>query len=256
MHTNNIKQRAPFPIDCQLSPISLSLPKIIANHTVYLLYTVIRLAAPGVMMTLCEWLAFDILSFSAAYLSNVHLAAQSVLMTVCVLMYHIPFPISIAATTRFGNLIGHGALSAARTATTTYTCIFTALGLVDTTLLLLLGPILPRLFSTDPKVQAAVSAVVPVVAAAQFFDATTALCNGLVRGLGAQAVGGLINLGVYYLLAVPLALFLAFGPPQLSLAGLWIGPCSGLAVITLFEGSYVKWSNWQRAVDDAKGREE
>ena len=216
----------------------------------------VRLAAPGVMMTLCEWLAFDILSFSAAYLSNVHLAAQSVLMTVCVLMYHIPFPVSIAATTRFGNLIGYGALRAARIATLTYTVVFIGIGIFDITLLVALKNHIPLVFSKDPEVQAKVAEVMPVVAASQFFDATTALCNGLVRGLGRQFVGGFINLGVYYILAVPLALFLAFGSPQLGLAGLWIGPCSGLAAITLFEGSYVKWSNWQRAVEDAKDREE
>jgi multidrug resistance protein, MATE family len=207
-------------------------------------------------VTFCEWLAFDILSFSAAYLSNVHLAAQSVVMTICVLIYHIPFPVSIAATTRFGNLIGYGALGAARIAAFTYTVIFVGIGLFDITLLITLKNYIPVLFSEDPEVQAKVAEVMPVVAIAQFFDSTTALVNGLVRGLGRQFIGGFINLGVYYILAVPLALFLAYGSPQLDLAGLWIGPCSGLAAISLLEGSYVKWSNWQRAVDDARDREE
>lgn len=216
----------------------------------------IRLAAPGVMMTFCEWLAFDILSFSAAYLSNVHLAAQSVVMTACVLMYHIPFPVSIAATTRFGNLIGYGALRAARIAAFTYAVIFVGIGLFDIALLVSLKNRIPVFFSTDPMVHAKVAEVMPVVAIAQAFDSTTALANGLVRGLGRQFVGGFINLGVYYILAVPLALFLAFGPPQMSLAGLWIGPCSGLAAITVCEGAYIKYSNWQKAVDDARAREE
>lgn len=216
----------------------------------------VRLALPGVLMTFCEWLAFDILSFSAAYLSNVHLAAQSVLMTVSVLMYHIPFPVSIAATTRFGNLIGYGALGAARIAALTYAIIFIGIGIFDITLLVTLKNHIPLLFSKDPEVQAKVAEVMPVVAAAQFFDSTAALCNGLVRGLGRQFVGGFVNLAVYYAFAVPLAVFLAFGSPQLGLAGLWLGPCSGLAAITLVEGSYVKWSNWQRAVDDARAREE
>lgn len=216
----------------------------------------LRLAAPGVLMTFCEWLAFDILSFSAAYLSNVHLAAQSVIMTVCVLMYHIPFPASIAASTRFGNLIGYGALNAARIAACTYAVIFVGIGLFDIALLVSLKDRISPLFSKDPEVHAKVAEVMPVVAIVQSFDSTTALANGLVRGLGRQFVGGFINLGVYYILAVPLGLFLAFGPPQMSLAGLWIGPCTGLAAITFCEGAYIKWSNWQRAVDDARAREE
>lgn len=216
----------------------------------------IRLSLPGATMTLAEWLAFDILSFSAAYLSAQHLAAQSVLMTICVLIYHIPFPFSIAASTRFGNLIGYGALSAARIAAMTYVIVFIGIGLVDVTIMVSLKDHLPVLFSKDPEVQAKIAEVLPVVAAAQFFDSTTALCNGLIRGLGRQAIGGYLNLGAYYIFAVPLALYLAFGPPQLSLAGLWIGPCLGLVAITFLEGSFIKWSSWQRAVDDARGREE
>lgn len=216
----------------------------------------VSLGLPGVMMTFCEWLAFDILSFSAAYLSTGHLAAQSVLMTVCVLMYHIPFPVSIAASTRFGNLIGYGALGAARTAARTYAIVFIGIGIFDFIFLVSLKEYIPLLFSKDLEVQARVAEVMPVVAAAQLFDATTALVNGLMRGLGRQFIGGLINLGVYYIFAVPVALFLSFGPPRLSLAGLWIGPCTGLALISFSEGAYIKWSNWQRAVDDARSREE
>jgi len=216
----------------------------------------IRLALPGVMMTFCEWLSFDILTFSASYLSAAHLAAQSIIFTVMIVMYHLPFPTSVAASTRFGNLIGFGALRAARVAARTYTVIFICIGFMDMVILASCKSYIPFIFSKDPDVWAIAAKVMPIVSAAQFFDATTALANGLVRGLGRQSVGGWINLATYYIFAVPLALFLAFGPPKLGLTGLWIGPCSGLAMITFLEGAFVKWSSWQRAVDDARSREE
>lgn len=50
----------------------------------------IKLAVPGVLMTFSEWFAFDVLTIAAGYLSEPDLAAQSVLMTVVVLMFHIP----------------------------------------------------------------------------------------------------------------------------------------------------------------------
>src|ERR1700742_2373478 len=49
----------------------------------------VKLAIPGVLMTFSEWFAFDVLTIAAGYLSEPDLAAQSVLMTVVVLMYHI-----------------------------------------------------------------------------------------------------------------------------------------------------------------------
>ena len=216
----------------------------------------IRLAGPGVLMTFSEWLAFDILTFSASYLSTQHLAAQSVLMTVCVTMYHIPFPISIAASTRFGNLIGHGALPAARKAFRTHYVIFALIGIFDLTLFTSLRHVVPPIFTPDPDVQTIIAKVIPVVAAAQFFDSTTALSNALLRGLGRQKIGGWLNLGIYYLVAVPLSLFLTFGPAKMGLAGLWIGPCSGLGLCTIALTSYMVWTSWVAAAEDARTREE
>lgn len=216
----------------------------------------VRLSIPGVIMTFSEWFAFDILTFSSSYLSAEHLAAQSVVMTVSVTMYHIPFPISIAASTRFGNLIGHGAIKAARTAWRTHYLIFLFLGTMDLVILTCLRHVIAIIFTDDPAVQVIVTNTLPIVAAAQLFDATTAISNGLLRGLGRQKIGGWVNLGVYYLFALPLSFVLTFGPPHLELLGLWIGPCIGLGCGSLIMAIYMKWTDWEKAVEDARSREE
>jgi multidrug resistance protein, MATE family len=207
-------------------------------------------------MVEAEWLAFDILTFSASYLSTAHLAAQSVVMTTCVVMFHIPFSVSVAVSTRLGNLIGAGALEAARTATRTYVVIFAIMGVIDATLIASLRNVLPKAFSDDPLVVSIAASVMPVLAVFQFFDASTALANAVLRGLGRQAIGGYVNLFVYYVIAVPLALCLCFGKPHLKLEGLWIGCVVGSAFITLLEGLYCRLANWQNAVENAQQRDE
>ena len=77
----------------------------------------IRLALPGLVMILAEFLSFEILTLAAAHLSTTHLAAQSLLSTLCTLAFHLPFPISIAASTRIATLIGASLIPAARVAT-------------------------------------------------------------------------------------------------------------------------------------------
>jgi MATE family multidrug resistance protein len=216
----------------------------------------VKLSIPGVLMTFSEWFAFDLLTFFASYLTAEHLAAQSVVMTVGVTMYHFPFPISIAASTRFGNLIGYGALKAARTAWRTHYVLFVCIGLFDLVLLTSLRHVIAAVFTPDRTVRTIISTVMPVVAAAQVFDALVAISNGLLRGLGRQKFGGWINLGVYYLFAVPLSALLTFGPPRLELEGLWIGPCLGLGLGALIMGAYMKFTNWEKAVEDARAREE
>jgi MATE family multidrug resistance protein len=216
----------------------------------------IKLSVPGIVMVEAEWLAFDILTFSASYLSTSHLAAQSVVMTTCVVMFHIPFSVSVAVSTRLGNLIGAGSLEAARIATHTYVIIFAIMGAIDATLIGSLRNILPNAFSDDPEVVAIAARVMPVLATFQIFDASTALVNSVLRGLGRQTIGGYVNLFVYYVVAVPLALFLCFGKPHLKLTGLWIGCVVGSSLITLFEGAYCKFTDWEKAVVNAQEREE
>lgn len=216
----------------------------------------VKLAIPGVAMTFSEWFAFDLLTFFASYLSAQDLAAQSVVMTICVTIYHFPFPISIAASTRFGNLIGYGALEAARTAWRTYYLLFVCIGSFDLVLLTSLRNVIAAAFTADEAVRTIISNVIPIVAAAQVFDALLAISNGLLRGLGRQEFGGYINLGVYYLFAIPLSALLTFGPPQLELEGLWIGPCLGLGLGASIMGIYMKFTNWAKAVEDARAREE
>jgi multidrug resistance protein, MATE family len=216
----------------------------------------IKLSLPGIIMVEAEWLAFDILTFSASYLSTAHLAAQSVVMTVCMVMFHIPFSVSVAVSTRLGNLIGSGSLQAAKVATRTYVFIFVVMGLANGTFLTLTRHVLPKAFSDDPEVISIAAHVMPVLAAFQLFDSTTALVNGLLRALGRQKIGGYANLIVYYAVAVPLALFLCFGKPHMELAGLWIGCVVGSALITVSEGAYLAVFDWQSAIDDAKTRDD
>src|ERR1700693_3701145 len=75
----------------------------------------VTLALPGLLMVEAEFLAFEILTLASSYFGTTHLAAQSILSTLTALTFQIPFPISIAASTRVANLIGATLTDAART---------------------------------------------------------------------------------------------------------------------------------------------
>lgn len=67
---------------------------------------VVKLSVPGIFMVETEWLAFELQTLAASHLSATEIAAQSVIMTVCVVMAHIPFSVTVADSTRLGSLIG------------------------------------------------------------------------------------------------------------------------------------------------------
>ncbi|KAF7509512.1 hypothetical protein GJ744_007912 [Endocarpon pusillum] len=216
----------------------------------------VRLAVPGILTVEAEWLAWDILTFSSAHLGKTYLAAQSVLYNTSVLMYHLPMPASIAASTRIGNLIGSGALDAARVAVTAYYFVFSGIGLFNLSFLVAMKDVIPRIFSNDLDVRNVVSLVMPICAAFQLVDSTTSLCNGLLRGLGIQYIGAWANLVVYYGFSIPVSLYLTFGPPHLGLWGLWIGPAAGLAAVTIIDSIFIKRISWKKCVEEARRRSE
>lgn len=75
----------------------------------------IWLALPGMVMVLAEWLAFEILTLVTSRFGTSYLAAQSILVTLTSTTFMIPFPVSIASSTRIANLIGAKLIGAAKT---------------------------------------------------------------------------------------------------------------------------------------------
>lgn len=215
----------------------------------------IKLALPGVIMVEAECLAFEILTFAASYFGVTVLAAQSVLATLTSLTFQIPFPLSIAASTRVANLIGATLTDAARMSTKVAFFAAVLVGLLNVTLLSSLKEYIPRLFTDDKDVIAIVSKILPLCAAFQLFDALAAVCNGVLRGLGRQEFGGYVQLFCYYIVAMPISMGTAFGAGW-GLWGLWTGVALALGLVAAIEFWYLSKTDWQRSVDEARSRNE
>lgn len=213
----------------------------------------VRLALPGLIMVLAEFLAFEILTLASARISATHLAANTVLQSLSVLTYQLPFPLSIAASTRTANLIGAGLPGAAQVTTKVTFAIGVVLGVFNVVLLSSLRNYLPRLFSSAPDVVALAAATLPVCATFQLVDSLAAQCNGILRGLGKQEIGGYINLFAYYAIALPLSFALGFGL-HFDLVGIWIGPAVGLGIVAALESIYISRTDYQKASDEAAKR--
>ena len=148
----------------------------------------ISLSVPGAVMTLCEWFTFEILTFTTSFLSVMDLAAQTILATVCVLFWHIPFSASVAVSTRVGYFIGGDALPKAKSLVKLYAPFFAACGLFEMAFLLAFGEPIARFLTQDAEVQSLVIKCMPLVAIFVVFDATTCCCHGILRRVGRQAI--------------------------------------------------------------------
>lgn len=127
---------------------------------------------------------------------------------------------SVAASTRVANLIGATLAVPAKTAAKVAMVFAVVVGIFNLLILSLLREYIPRLFTPDPEVIDMVAALLPLCAAFQLFDALAANCNGILRGLGRQEVGGYIALFAYYGVGLPISFGTGFGAGW-GLYGLW-----------------------------------
>lgn len=158
----------------------------------------IRLALPGLAMVMAEFMAFEILTLASARISATHLAAQTILQSLSVMAYQLPFPLSIAASTRVANFIGAALPDAAKVTMRVAFVGGTILGLFNMVMLSSLREYIPVLYTDEPDVRELAARTLPLNAAFQLLDALAAQGNGVLRGLGKQEIGGYINLFAYY----------------------------------------------------------
>ncbi|MEM7349594.1 MAG: MATE family efflux transporter [Acidobacteriota bacterium] len=201
------------------------------------LLPVVRLGLPiALQLGLGTW-TFQTTTLMAGWLGRDVLAANTVLLTLSGMAFMVPLAISIGTSTRVGHLIGARRPEAARNAA--WASLALACGVMASLagLLLLTRAILPTLFTNDLHVAALAAAVLPVVAAFQLADGLQAIGGGILRAMGRTRAAAVFNLAGYYLLALPLAGWLALHQGH-GLMGIWTGLAIGLTVVA---GLLVAW---------------
>jgi MATE family multidrug resistance protein len=213
----------------------------------------IQLALPGLVMVEAECLAFEVLTLASSWLGTTPLAAQSVLSTISSITFQIPFPLSISGSTRIANLIGATLVDAAKTSAKVTMGAAVIVGLLNMIFLSSLRHYIPLLFTSDEEVIQLVAGVLPLCAAFQLFDALAANCNGILRGIGRQEIGGYVQLFSYYAIAMPISFGTTFGL-NWGLFGLWTGVAIALCLVSIIEAIFLTRADWNRAVTDALRR--
>ncbi|CDK26504.1 unnamed protein product [Kuraishia capsulata CBS 1993] len=212
-----------------------------------------KLAIPGVIMLEAESLAYEILTLFASYLGTVALASQSAVSSVVSLVYMIPFAVSIASSTRLANFVGSGNVNSAKLAARVglYASFISAC--LNCLVLFLGGPLIARMFTSDEEVITQIEKLCPLVALFEIFDGMATAASGLLRALGLQGIGGVVNLVGYYVIAVPLALVFTF-KTGLGIYGLWVGNGIGLLFIGITEMYYFYTADWEEVLESARKR--
>jgi MATE family multidrug resistance protein len=193
----------------------------------------LRFGLPNGLTYALELWAFQLGTILAGRLDPTSLAAHAITLNLASLSFMVPLGFASGASALVGQLIGAGKRERAQAAAHACLVVLATYALCACALFVFGRALLPGLYSSDPEVVRAAAAILPLAGLLQLFDGLSAGGSAILRAMGHAKLTALTNLLAYFVVGIPLALFLS-APTRLGLAGIWLGYAAGLALVALF----------------------
>ncbi|MDQ3949152.1 MAG: MATE family efflux transporter [Gemmatimonadota bacterium] len=192
-----------------------------------------RLGAPiGLQMTL-EVSAFGLIGLLMGVLGAVELGAHQIAINLAATTFMVPLGVGAAAAVRVGRAVGaHDAAAARRAAKV---ALLLGVGFMCLTAVLFVSVPAPlaRTFTPDTRVLGVAVLLIPIAGIFQVFDGIQAVAAGVLRGIGDTRAPLIVNLFGFWLLGVPISVYLGFYT-EARAVGLWWGLVAGLGAVAAF----------------------
>lgn len=203
----------------------------------------LKMARIGANVGLQNWIEIAVWSgggIAVGWFGAVPLAAHEIAINLAALSFMFPMGVSAAAAAMVGRAIGRGDLPAARRGAMAAVVLGVALMMVLTLVYLLMPRTLALLFVVDPATVATAASLIFIAGVFQQFDGLQAIATGILRGTGDTRVPMLLHFAGFWIIGIPLCLWLAlpvgFGPQ-----GIWWGYVGALIVVAAMQLWRVRW---------------
>ncbi len=168
-----------------------------------------------------------------APLGEVVISAHQIVLGVASTTFMLPFALASATTIRVGHAVG--ARDAAKIKLSIITAYSVALlvGILNTGLILLLGPVFTQVATSDAAVIPVALSLMFIAAVFQIPDGIQCAGVGVLRGNGDTRTAMAVYIGVYWLLCLPLGYAFVFGSPwtpAFGAQGIWWAMVIGLVL--------------------------
>ncbi|KAH9107151.1 hypothetical protein LEN26_014358 [Aphanomyces euteiches] len=214
------------------------------------------LGAPGMLMIVMEWWAYEVCALIAGWMSNpvLSISVQSVLMGLASQAYSIFLGLNIATTVRLGNALGaNEQKTSCPIDFQSCHCMMHCLSFSRA--------ILPPLSTyshacyalADANLRRTTQHALAIFAVYELIDCMNCTAQSILKGMGKQSIGVWVNAGCYYVIGIPAGILLAFHF-SLGVQGLWIGLGGGLLFGFGVYLRYICTVNWKQMAVEAIGR--
>jgi len=177
-----------------------------------------------------EYGAFAMVGLMMGTLGTTQMASHQVALNLASLTFMVPLGVSGAGAVLVGQAIGRGDPVGMRRAAGA--AIALGVGFMSATAIAftIVPATFARIYSVEPEVVLLAASLIPLAGLFQVFDGIQAVVVGILRGAGDTRWPMMINILGFWLVGVPVSIWLGFyagyGP-----IGLWWGFVAGLAVV-------------------------
>lgn len=184
-----------------------------------------------------EVAAFCSITVLVGRFGEVQIAAHQIALNASGLVFMFPMGVSAAITVRVGHALGAGDPRAARHVAWSGIGVGLIFGALAMLPIILARHQVAAVYSSDPAVQALAANLLLFAAFWQLFDATQVTAIGALRGHKVTLLPMLLMLGAFWLLGIPVGVWLGYtgvaGSGPLHVYGFWVGLVVGLVAVSI-----------------------
>ncbi|OAY59875.1 protein DETOXIFICATION 49 [Manihot esculenta] len=210
--------------------------------------SLLNLAIPSCISVCLEWWWYEIMILLCGLLLNPRatVASMGILIQTTALIYIFPSSLSFGVSTRVGNELGANNPQKAKLAAIIGLSSSFGLGFSALFFAVMVRKVWATMFTEDAEIIALTSMVLPIIGLCELGNCPQTTGCGVLRGTARPKMGANINLGCFYLVGMPVAVWLSFYG-GFDFKGLWLGllAAQGSCVVTmLFVLTRTDWK-WQ-----------
>ncbi len=182
-----------------------------------------RLGIPIGIQFFLEFGVFGAIGILMGTLGTIPMASHQVAINLASITFMMAVGVTQATTILVGQAVGSGDPERARRSAGAGLVITgTLMSFTGATFLLIPG-LLARIYTPDQEVVALAATLIPVAGIFQIFDGLQAVGSGVLRGVGDTFAPMLVNLVGFWLIGLPISLYLAFpgGSGRWGFGGVW-----------------------------------
>ncbi|XP_050226586.1 protein DETOXIFICATION 49-like [Mercurialis annua] len=196
----------------------------------------LNLAVPSCVSVCLEWWWYEIMILLCGLLINPRatVASMGILIQTTALIYIFPSSLSFSVSTRVGNELGANNPQNAKIAAIIGLCSSFVLGFCALFFAFMVRNVWAFMFTQDSEIIALTSMVLPIIGLCELGNCPQTTGCGVLRGTARPKTGANVNLACFYLVGMPVAVWLSFYI-GLDFKGLWFGllAAQGSCVVTM-----------------------